>query len=66
MEAITFSEGFYKLDNGVWFYAPNNVYSKDYTLDKNGFRGPIDGWTWHDTPPLEYTIWVLLQNQTNN
>jgi hypothetical protein len=52
------TSGFYKkdLDNN-WFYAPNFVYNKDYTLEKEGNRDPIDGWQWHDEEPEEYKNW---------
>jgi hypothetical protein len=56
-------EGFYKLDNDEWFFAPNFVYAKDYTLEKDGNRDAIDGWKWQDQAPQEYIIWELLKNK---
>jgi hypothetical protein len=53
------TSGFYKkTDEGEWLYAPNFVYSKDYTLERTGNRESIDGWLWHDQEPIDYTIWV--------
>ena len=49
-------EGFYKFDGETWFYAPNFVYAKDYSLEKDGNRESIDGWQWYDTAPNEYLI----------
>ena len=55
-------EGFYKLDeNGDWLFAPNFVYAKDYTIEKDGNRESIDGWKWYDEEPIDYTIWKLKQ-----
>jgi hypothetical protein len=56
-------EGFYKLDNDKWFFAPNFVYAKDYTLEKDGNRESVDGWQWFDQAPQEYIIWELLKNK---
>lgn len=58
-------EGFYKLDNDEWFFAPNFVYAKDYTLEKDGNRDSVDGWKWYDQAPQEYIIWELLKNKEN-
>jgi len=55
------TSGFYKLTENGWLYAPNFVYSKDYTLERDGTREPIDGWEWHDKAPIEYVIWTLEQ-----
>jgi hypothetical protein len=53
------TSGFYKkTDSGEWLYAPNFVYSKDYTLERTGNRESIDGWEWHEDEPIDYTIWV--------
>lgn len=57
------TSGFYKEQNGEWFYAPNFVYSKDYTLERNGNREPIDGWKWCDEAPQEFINWQNSQNQ---
>jgi hypothetical protein len=33
------TSGFYKqFEDGNWIYAPNFVYAKDYTLEKDGNR----------------------------
>lgn len=59
-------EGFYKqLEDGSWMYAPNFVYAKDYTLEKDGNRESIDGWQWYDEAPREYIIWELLKIRQN-
>ena len=55
------TSGFYKKTEEGWFYAPNFVYAKDYTLERDGNREPIDGWHWEDTAPMEYIIWNLEQ-----
>ena len=40
-------EGFYKkISETEYLYAPNFVYGKGYTLEKNGNKEPIDGWYW--------------------
>ena len=54
------TSGFYKKTDEGWFYAPNFVYSKDYTLERDGNREPIDGWKWEDTAPNEYIVWEKL------
>jgi hypothetical protein len=61
------TSGFYKkTTEGEWWYAPNFVYHKDYTLEKDGNREPIDGWEWHDNAPQEYLLWELSQQQSQN
>lgn len=50
---------FYKKIGEDWFEA-NIVSNANYTLDINN-KQEIDGWEWHDEPPLEYTDW--LENQ---
>jgi len=58
-------EGFYKqLENGEWLFAPNFVYSKDYTLEKDGNRESIDGWEWHDKAPKGF-IEYLENNESH-
>jgi hypothetical protein len=52
------TQGFYKQTDEGWYYAPNFVYTKDYSLEKDGNREPIDGWEWHDKAPLEYLEWL--------
>lgn len=52
------TSGFYKEIDGEWWYAPNFVYHKDYTLDRNSNREAIDGWQWHDEPPQEFIDWL--------
>jgi len=52
------TSGFYKYENGgAWYFAPNFVYSKDYSLERDGNRESIDGWQWFDEEPTDYTIW---------
>jgi hypothetical protein len=61
------TSGFYKkFEDGSWICAPNFVYSKDYTLERNGNREEIDGWKWYETTPQEYLLWNILNNQQNN
>lgn len=50
-------EGFYKFDGETWYYAPNFVCAKDYTLEKGKNTTEIDGWKWYEKEPIEYTIW---------
>jgi hypothetical protein len=58
------TSGFYKkFEDGSWIYAPNFVYSKDYTLERDGNRESIDRWNWFDTAPQEYIIWEYLNQQ---
>jgi hypothetical protein len=58
------TSGFYKkTTEGEWWYAPNFVYHKEYTLEKDGNREPIDEWEWHDEEPIEYIIWEIQQKQ---
>lgn len=56
------TSGFYKEQNGEWFFAPNFVYNKNYTLQRDGNRESIDGWKWHDEAPQEYIDWQKSQN----
>ena len=49
--------GFYKEYNDEWLYAPNFVYSKHYTLERDGNRESVDGWEWYDEAPEEFIIW---------
>jgi len=52
------TSGFYKnFEDGSWIHAPNFVYSKHYTLERNGNRETTDGWEWHDEVPIGYIIW---------
>jgi len=60
------TSGFYKKTDEGWYYAPNAVHARDYTLEKNGNRESIDGWQWFDTAPNEYLIWELLNQQNND
>jgi hypothetical protein len=52
------TSGFYKQLETEWWYAPNFVYHKDYTLERNGNREPIDGWQWYDEAPEEYIDYI--------
>lgn len=54
---MTSEAGFYKANDSKdsVFYAPNAVYSANYTLvstDKDTYEYPIDGWTWYETKSL--------------
>lgn len=56
--------GFYKkVNDDEWLYAPNFVYAKDYTLLKDGYHGPIDGWQWYDEAPQEFVLWQIKSKQ---
>lgn len=55
------TSGFYKEVNGEWWYAPNFVYHKDYTLGRDGNREEKDGWQWYDEAPQTYLDWLLEQ-----
>jgi hypothetical protein len=61
------TQGFYKLSEDLsWEYAPNYVYSQDYTLLKelkDTYEYPVDGWTWYEKTPDEYIEWKLLNNK---
>ncbi len=57
------TQGFYKQTDEGWYYAPNAVHARDYTLEKDGNRESIDGWNWYDEAPQEYIIWEYLNNQ---
>lgn len=60
--------GFYKLNEiNEWEFAPNFVYAPKYTLlkeEKDTYTYPVDGWTWYDTEPIEYTEWLIKLNDT--
>ena len=46
--------GFYKETEEGWYYAPNGVYSSDFTLTKDKkdtYSYPMDGWNWYDDEP---------------
>jgi hypothetical protein len=61
------TSGFYKkYEDGDWIYAPNFVYSKDYTLERDGNRESVDGWQWHDKAPMDYLIYLTLQNENTS
>jgi hypothetical protein len=56
------TSGFYKkISNEEWWFAPNFVYNKDYTLQRDGNRESIDGWDWSVEPPEEYIKWLEKQ-----
>lgn len=56
------TSGFYKkVSDSEWWFAPNFVYHKDYTLQRDGNRESIDGWEWFDEAPQEYLLWVSMQ-----
>ena len=57
------TSGFYKkVNENEWWFATNGVYHKNYELHRDGNRQSIDGWEWHDKPPLEYLEWINLSN----
>ena len=48
-------DGFYKLEDGNWLYAPNFVYGPNFELlreNKDDYTYPVDGWEWFDTSPI--------------
>jgi hypothetical protein len=53
-----------KISDTEWWVAPNFVYHKDYTLEKDGNRESIDGWEWHDEPPQDYLKYLENENTT--
>jgi hypothetical protein len=58
------TSGFYKkVSDSEWWFAPNFVYHKNYTLERDGNRESIDGWQWHDKAPMDYLIYLTLQNE---
>jgi len=59
------TSGFYRYneEEATWWYAPNQVYHKNYTLDRDGNMESIDGWHWHESAPLEYIRWKQEQEQ---
>ena len=57
------TSGFYKKYEEEWLFAPNFVYAKDYTLERNGNRESVDGWEWYDEAPQEYLIWLMSHNK---
>ena len=65
MEELDIS-GFYKDDNGEWFFAPNFVYSTAYTLERDGNRESVDGWKWYNEAPQEYLLWLEEQENLLN
>lgn len=49
-------DGFYKLEDGNWQYAPNFVYAPNYTLlreEKDTYTYPVEGWVWYDESPIK-------------
>ena len=54
MEDIEDTSGFYRQTESGWEYAPNFVYSKNYSLlksERETYTYPIDGWSWYDEQP---------------
>lgn len=54
------SSGFYKFSEEAWFFAPHIVEAPNYILladNRNEYEYPIDGWTWYDEEPIEYTMY---------
>jgi|TARA_R110000787_G_scaffold61806_2_gene139818 hypothetical protein len=58
------TSGFYKDDNGEWFFAPNFVYSTAYTLERDGNRESVDGWAWYEEQPTNYTEYLNKLNES--
>lgn len=59
------TSGFYKQTEEGWYFAPNFVYSSDYSLERNGNRESTDGWNWYEEEPIEYKLWEL-QNKNKD
>lgn len=58
------TSGFYKkVSNEEWWFAPNFVYHKDYTLERDGNRESTDGWEWFDSAPQEYLDWEETEEE---
>jgi hypothetical protein len=57
------TSGFYKKDGEQWYFAPNFVYNRNYTLERTGNRNPVDGWEWHGKAPQEYIDWLFENGQ---
>lgn len=48
-------DGFYKLEDGNWLYAPNFVYGPNLELireNKDDYTYPVDGWEWFNKSPI--------------
>ena len=60
------TQGFYKKTEDGWFYAPNAVHARDYTLERTGNRESIDGWQWYEKAPAGYIIWEYEKNNLEN
>jgi hypothetical protein len=46
------TSGFYKKDNGILLFGPNDIVSKDYSLfreSKDKHQYPTDGWYWFNS-----------------
>ena len=57
------TEGFYKLEENNWIYAPTFVCAPNYELSKelkDTYTYPIDGWSWYDESPIVEEI-VLIE-----
>ena len=54
------TSGFYKKEEGSWFFAPHIVEAPEYILiadNKDEYNYPVDGWTWHSEEPIEFSLW---------
>lgn len=66
MEETVDTSGFYKFDEQqqIWFFGPNKVINKDYTLErelKDTYTYPVDGWNWYDSAPEAYLNYRAAQ-----
>lgn len=63
-------QGFYKAQEDSMLFAPNFVYSKNYTLlkeDKDSYTYPVDDWYWFDTKVEAYAFFnIPLEQEENN
>ena len=58
------TEGFYKEENGEWFYGPNFIKAPTYELykeNKDEYVYPNNGWTWYNEAPQAYIDYILSQ-----
>lgn len=60
--------GFYKIDNQELLYAPNFVYSKNYSLDSENHADheyPIDGWHWFENKEEAYNYFNIKMSEAD-
>lgn len=50
-----------KLEDGSWLKAETEVYLPDGRIVSQ--ENQIEGWVWHDDPPIEYLEWVEFKEK---